>query len=130
MAPGYGGNTLSGPQLTWVNLQVDDFLIEELLSEGTFSWVYRGVHMDRAYGAAFKVAKPPEYLTAPAKNAVLPSQALEFYTGGVAPAKINPFALLAKQAQMLLAVDDAAVIKVEDLMRQEGMCYLRMELLP
>lgn len=120
---------LSGPQLTWVNLQVDEYLIEELLAEGTFSWVYRGCHMDRMARAAFKVAKGWQFISPPARDSVLPSQAIEFRTGGIGVAAVDPFALLARQGQTLSALADPALVAVEDMVQEESMCYLRLELI-
>lgn len=116
-------------QITWVGLTVEDFLIEELIGEGSFSWVYRGTNFNKNKSCVFKVAKPPELMGSGGSTGVLHTEALGLITDAVIDICPDPYKLLASQGSKLQAVSDPELVVVEEIAQQESSCYLRMELI-
>jgi serine/threonine protein kinase len=127
--------------VTWVGSQVGDFLIDQKLGEGNFSWVYRGIHEDNGTYAAFKVAKPPEAadLSSSASaasaaselledgNAALPTRAIATITGGIMEIKPNAAKLLQKQHELLVQLNHGESIQVKELCAKPELTYFEME---
>jgi serine/threonine protein kinase len=113
----------------WIGLQVEDYLIQRILGGGAYSVVYEGTHADRKDGKAFKVARPPSFICQPNPADLVPTRALVFYSNGFAVVQPDPIALLSLQGKKLSSVDDPSLVAVERIFEEQGMCYLRMELL-
>lgn len=89
--------------VTWVGSQVGDYLIDQKLGEGNFSWVYRGIHEDDGKYAAFKVAKPTgTEPSANGTNVAFPTRAIATITGGTMDIKPDAAKLLQKQHEQLI----------------------------
>lgn len=119
---------VSTQQVEWIGRYIDDFLIEELIGEGLFSWVYRGISEERQLVRAFKIAKPAEMAGSLTRTDIPLTQALAVITGGVTSVKPDPAELLAFQTRKLMISADPALVAIESF--DEGAeCYARMHYL-
>ncbi len=116
-------------------LSIGDYGLDELLGEGTFSWVYAGRHHNGRETRAFKVAKPREWIGAPSRPFLLHPRrptpfvtfCLEFGSDGYFSAPVDPGVLLRLQYEKLSACADPALVRVEDLVADGPFPHYRME---
>lgn len=126
-----------------------DLSIGNLISEGSFSWVFQGTRRNglskprRPFlPAAVKVAKPSCFLCPPRQDkkdrsmdepwfnaTALQSQGLVIGTGYVGTFEPDPEELLVAQAKKIWETDDPALVKVYDIGRNDRCCWCEMELL-
>lgn len=116
-------------EMNWVGLTVGNFVIEDQIGEGAFSWVHKGVHEAGLFAKAFKIAKPAELVSTPDTSDWFKSQALAFLTGYIADIHPDPAEVIALQAEKLQTASDPALISVENLVRTQGTCLYDMELI-
>ncbi|HEY9772872.1 MAG TPA: hypothetical protein V6C81_03575 [Planktothrix sp.] len=115
-----------GQKLSWVGLSVGDYVIKELLGEGSFSWVFRAVHTDGQTTKAIKVAKPPEAVAEGGPTSCIPTNALVQSQGAVSDLNPDTEQLLMLQAKKLQALQDPQLMSVEEISARPGGCYYRM----
>ena len=106
-----------------------DFLLDRMIGEGSFSWVYRGATRDAVRYRAFKIAKPRDLAAAGGTLGGVRTRAMECDSEGITYVHPLPAQLLALQSRKLQLTDEPAVVRVEALVEDENACYSRMELL-
>lgn len=112
-------------QPTWLGLRVEDCLIEELIGEGSYSWVYKGRKLDGSGYRAFKCAKPEEFVERAANAAR--TQCKGFFTGGACDIRPDAHFLLVAQARKLQEVTDVGIVSADVICADEGLAYYEME---
>lgn len=119
---------LNTEDLSWIGLSVGEYTIEELIGEGSFSWVYKGTLQDNITKKAFKVAKPSEFIKRPLSPDGGGTGAFALLIGEVMPVTPDAAEVVALQAEKLMPVRDPDLPIFEDLQRTAVTCYGRMEL--
>jgi serine/threonine protein kinase len=111
---------------TWIGLRVEDCIVDELIAEGSFSWVYAGNSIDAGIRKAFKWAKHPQFVEQITVEVPNRTQAKAFFTGGVR--NVRPYAerLLSLQAEKVSNAEDPALVPFEKVVRKEGLSYCQM----
>jgi len=117
-------------RLSWVGLSVGDYVIRELLGEGTFSWVFRAVHNNGSTVKAFKIGKPAEVIAEGGPTSCIPTKALMKRDGVVSDMVPDSRELLRLQAQKLQELKDPSVIEVEELVERSAGSFYRMPVIP
>lgn len=108
----------------WLGRRLGRYQLEELLGEGGFSQVFRGVHQDGHAQLAFKIAlqrgksRPDHY-----------AATMAGHPGAWGEALPEPAWLVAEQASRLMAVHDPGLVHVEELVVRDDLSYYAMELL-
>jgi serine/threonine protein kinase len=122
---------LQGEPSSWVGLDVGDYLIEEQIGEGAFSWVYRGRNRKNGSQTVFKLAKPPEQVGKITSSSTMsfPTRALFQITGSFCEAQPDAAELLLKQCQKLQSTDHSSLVKVDNFIDNEVFCYYQCEYL-
>jgi serine/threonine protein kinase len=115
-----------GQKLSWVGLSVGDYVIKELLGEGSYSWVFRALHQDGATAKAIKVAKPPEAVAEGGPTSCVPTNALAISDDALTEFVPDTELLLCLQAKKLQEIDDPRMMAVEEMSQRPGGCYYRM----
>lgn len=113
--------------LTWVGLQVEDYLIHSLINDGPFSWVYKGSHLSEGSNKAFKVAKPREVVSKVPDTSVNLTQAKAIYEGGAASVSPDTRDLLLLHANKMQNLQHESLIAVESLVDTSDICYIKMD---
>ncbi len=110
---------------SWIGLTVDDYIIDELLNDGPFFCVYRGVD---AHGEAkvFKLAKA-RALSDSIYEPVSSTKAFALAVGHVREFIPDAADLLQKQVQRIQLIDEPEYVYVEHFTSNESFCYSRME---
>ncbi len=116
-------------QATWTGKVIGDFILEDLIGEGGFSWVYKASHRDGRWLKAFKIAKPSELTSSMSPAATYPTQALAFITGGVTDVRPDAAQLLAFQSEKLKLGAGPGVVQVDETVFDESICCSKMELI-
>lgn len=111
---------------TWIGLRVEDCIIDELVAEGSFSWVYAGNSVATGDRKAFKWAKHPEFVERITVEVPERTQAKAFFTGGVRNIRPDAEKLLALQAEKVSHVKDPALVPFEKVVQKEGLSYCQM----
>lgn len=109
-----------------LDLAIGDYTLAEVIGEGPFSTVYKGLHSDGSI-KAFKVARPFADLYFAGKTALYHTEALIQQTGIVGRARIDPASLLCKQADKLLSVNHKSLPKIEKLVASPRRTYYQAE---
>jgi serine/threonine protein kinase len=107
---------------------LQDYILEELIGEGGYSWVYKGINKDLVNIRCFKVAKPAG-MTGTVTNDDFGSRALAFITGGVTDVEPDTSQLLALQSRRIMDTEDPSLVNVEDFGMERGYSFCRMEIL-
>ncbi len=129
MAKSASSGHMQHGSLSWLGLTVDNnFLIDNLIRDGVFSWVYRGSNLHTGRVAIFKVAKPPD-LNARDETDLSLTQAVSLVND--LPVQVHPDngALLCMQAHLVGSIKDNSLIKLDRLVLDAGLPYLRFPLL-
>jgi len=113
-------------QLTWIGLRVGNHIIDSLVNEGPFSWVYKGTHIDGGADAAFKVAKPNESLEQFLPDITTLTQAKTIFEGGVADVHPDTRELLLYHYDKMQECHHPALIAIESVVDEPGVCFLQM----
>jgi len=121
---------MSQQKLSWVGLIVDDSMVEANLGEGSFSFIYKGRSLTSGAETAFKLAKASDLVERVSDKLPRATNALSFFTGGTRDVRPDAEELLARQFTKLQAAADSALVKVDKLSQQSGLCYYQMEYLP
>lgn len=116
-------------QLTWVGLKVGNYLIDSMINDGPFSWVYKGTDLDGGRSAAFKVAKPRESLEINTGDVLERTQATTIFEGGVADVLPDAREVLLTHYDKMQECHHPALIKIESIVDEPGVCFLQMEYL-
>jgi serine/threonine protein kinase len=116
-------------KLSWVGLAVGEFVIRELLGEGSYSWVFKAVHADGFTTRAIKVAKPPEAVAEGGPTSCVPTDAVWQAAGQVVSLNPETEQLLCLQAKKLQSISDPGIVAVEEVSVRPGSCYYRMPVL-
>jgi serine/threonine protein kinase len=116
-------------QTSWIGLRVGDFLVEDQIGEGAFSQVYSGANLSDGKKRAFKVAKSRDALEISHIVEPAPSQAIGLITGGLSGVHPDTVALLSSQVEKIRATNDAALVRIDTLVAEQGFGYYQMELL-
>jgi serine/threonine protein kinase len=112
---------------SWIGLQAQDCIIDRLIGEGSYSWVYGGTRIDDGRIArAFKVAKPEEFIRVPEGNLVTVARAI--FTGGSEDIVPDAAALLKYQFEKLRSVTDPALVRVGDMIAAGETSFYGMDL--
>ncbi len=113
---------------TWIGLKVEDCLIDEMVAEGSFSWIYAGntTSGGTSRRKAFKWAKHAEFLERIGDDFREITQAKGFFTGGMRNIRPQAEKLLAWQVKKVSSVHDPALVPVELLVQKEGLSYCQM----
>lgn len=109
-----------------LGLSTESFYLENLIGEGVFSWVYYGVNSLDLTERAFKIAKPPEFVTISEKSTNL-TQEIEVVTGGITTQRPNIYQLFQFQVEKTQKVNDIALVKIDKLVHTNNICYYQME---
>ena len=112
---------------SWIGLTVDDFVIDDLLSDGPFFCVYRGVN-SQGEAKAFKLAKA-RALSESISQPISSTKAFALAVGHVREFIPDAADLLQKQVQRMQVLDEPEYVYVEHLTSNENLCYSRMELI-
>ncbi len=129
MAKSASSGHMQHGSLSWLGLTVDNhFLIDNLIQDGVFSWVYRGSNLHTGRVAIFKVAKPPD-LNARDETDLALTQAVWLVDD--LPKAVHPDngALLCMQAHLVGSIKDNSLIKLDRLVLDAGLPYLRFPFL-
>lgn len=110
----------------YLGLSASNFFIEDLLGEGVFSWVYRGIEPVNLTQKAFKIAKPRE-LVISLDHSANKTQKIEFTLGSIISTTPDVYKFLNFQAQKLQKVSDIALVKADNLTHNKDICYYQME---
>lgn len=117
-------------QVTWIGASVGGYVVESLLGEGMYSWVYSclGPQNERR---AIKAAKPEDQVTrGSSKTGSFPTRALLQVTGSVIEVQPNTDELLDLQVKKLRSIKAASMPKVLDAVKQPGLSYYFMDIVP
>jgi serine/threonine protein kinase len=117
-------------QLNWIGLKVGGFVIDSLISDGPFSSVYKGLSVTGSEEAAFKVAKPPEYLEKDDQDLITRTQAKASYEGRVARVSPDSRDLLITYYDKTHECYHPALAPIYDIADESDVCFLQMEYLP
>lgn len=88
-----------------------DYELVRIIADGPFSWLALGRARESGTTRAIKVAKPSGQAGFNKAEAIFPTQALRFTTGGIAEIAPDPEQLLLFQHRTLSGVSDSNVIK-------------------
>jgi hypothetical protein len=113
----------------WTGKLLDGYYLDELLSDGPYSWVLRGIRKQDGTIRAFKIAKPLELSGLVESPRDRDTRGIAFTTGGFSDVHPDQQQLLAVQAHKLQAIADPAFVSVESFALRGSDCYLRMEYL-
>lgn len=109
----------------WLGKSLDEYVLKVLISDGPYSWVFQADQ--NGSDRAIKVAKPAEAIDKSRPESLDGSRALAFITGGVTDIVPDSMQLLSLQSEKLKGLDDQALVKVEEVVFKEDLCYCRME---
>ncbi len=111
---------------------VEDSIIEENLAQGSFAFIFKGTTLDTGTNVAFKLAKAEDLVERVPATPESPrhTNALSFFTGGTRNVRPDAEALLALQFKKIKKSMDTALVKVQKLKQEKGLCYYQMEFLP
>jgi serine/threonine protein kinase len=114
-------------QMSWSGSQLGTYMIEELLSDRKFYWIYGGNDQTTFEKKVFKVAKPIEYLRDLDVIDPLKSSVLKLSSAGFSTVMPNVSELLRLQCERM-SYDTAHIMaKIEDVICTDALCYARME---
>lgn len=106
-------------------LSVDKYLLTDLIGEGNFSWVHRGVEPNNLTQKAFKIAKPRQLVSLPDHSSIR-TQEINITLGCVGSKIPDIEQFLSFQAEKLQKTSDPALVKVDKLYSQHNICYYQM----
>lgn len=121
-------NLADFPNLSWVGFRIDDCVIEQELSSGAFSSVYKALKADGSH-VAFKVSKPPGSREHRYEESVLESAALMQITGGMTPVIPDNAALLRFQFQAMISAPAGSFPATYQCSEHASLVYYQMEYL-
>lgn len=107
-------------------LSVDKYLLIDLIGEGNFSWVYRGVEPNNFIQKAFKIAKPRELVSLPNHSSIR-TQEINITIGCISSKIPDIEQFLSFQAEKLQKTNDPALVKVDRFYSQQPICYYQMD---
>ncbi len=116
-------------EVSWVGLKVGNYLIDSLVNDGPFSWVYRGTDLNGGPDAAFKVAKPKESLEINGGDVIQRTQATTIFEGGVADVLPDARDILLSHYDKMQECHHPALIAINSIVDEPDMCFLQMEFL-
>ena len=111
-----------------IGTNLGDYTLQELIGEGTFSYVLRGVHKLSDGEKAFKVPRKFTTDIEPPSN-VVPTQVFVRRHGKFSPQDASPVHLLRIQIARTRAVCDQGLVEVEDYSIDGEQSFSRMPLL-
>lgn len=117
-------------QLNWIGLKVGGYIIDSVINDGPFSSVYKGLSVTGSEEAAFKVAKPPEYLEKDDQDLITRTQAKAIYEGRVANVSPDARDLLIAYYDKTQECYHPALAPIYDVADESDVCYLQMDFLP
>jgi len=121
---------MSKQKLSWLGLIVEETIIEENLGAGSFSFIFKGAALTDGAATAFKLAKAGDLVERVSGSSPSATNALSFFTGGTRDVRPDCEELLIRQFQKVQQTNDEALVKVQKLSQQTGLCYYQMEYLP
>lgn len=113
-------------QLTWIGVRIGNYLVDSLISDGPFSWVYKATDINGGSDASFKVAKPTENLENYQPDVISLTQAKTIFEGGVADVHPDTRELLLFHYDKMQECHHPALIPIESVVDEPGICYLQM----
>jgi serine/threonine protein kinase len=116
----------SGTQLAGTILQ--EFILEDLIGEGGYSWIYKGINKDLINRRAFKIAKPAD-LVGQRPTTGYGSRALIYVTGGTVDVSVDTSQLLSLQSNRMMDAADTSLVSIEEFGIERGLSFCRMEIL-
>lgn len=111
---------------TWIGLRLEDCIIDELVAEGSFSWVYAGNSINDGSRKAFKWAKHAEFVDRITEETPDRTQSKAFFTGGVRNIRPDAEKLLIWQTEKVNSVHEPSVVPIQKLVQKEGLVYTQM----
>jgi serine/threonine protein kinase len=120
---------MSQQKLSWVGLLVEDSIVDANLGEGSFSFIFKGTDRSTGTPTAFKLAKARDLVERISDSRPGATKALSFFTGGTRNVRPDAEELLARQFEKLQSAPDSALVRVDKLSQQSGLCYYQMEFL-
>lgn len=112
--------------VTWVGLQLGDYVVEDLIGHGSFSDAYRARHETRGSHRAIKAARGSE-AAGSEKTSYFPTRALVQVTGSIAKALPDTHALLQCQYDKLHMISLPQLIKTYEFVQDDAVCYYSMD---
>lgn len=115
--------------ITWVGLQLGDFVIDELIGHGSFSDVYRAHHHKSGIERAIKTTRASE-VAGTAATVSFPTRALVKVTGSIAKALPDTTELLHLQYEKLATISQFPLpdlIAVHEFVEDDSVCYYSMD---
>ncbi|MFY9221919.1 MAG: protein kinase [Blastocatellia bacterium] len=116
---------INSSRVTSNYLSVDKYLLTDLLGEGNFSWVHRGVELNNLTQKAFKIAKPRELVSLPDHSSIR-TQEINITLGCVGSKIPDIEQFLSFQAEKLQKTSDPALVKVDRFYSRQNTFYYQM----
>lgn len=114
-------------QITWTGRAVGEYVVDELVCSGPFSWIYKAGHVTRdGESLAVKISKPYDMAGRVGEEVVYPTQALAEGVGAVASLTPDAAQLLLLQADKLKTKSEK-LVAVRDVTFENDFCILPME---
>lgn len=121
---------MSQQRITWIGASLGNYVVESLLGEGMYSWVYSCLGPNNEQRAV-KASKPEDHIgSVPSVTKAFPTQALLQVTGSLVEVKPDTDELLAFQIEKLQAIKTAGMPKVLESVVQSGLSYYFMDIAP
>lgn len=121
---------MTNQEITWIGASIGDYIVDALIGEGMYSWVYSALGSDNSR-RAIKAAKPQEVVAAGTTSTIaFQTQALMNVTGSVVDVQPDTGALLEMQVKKLEAVQTPGMPRVHGSMFNEDMNYYFMDMVP
>ncbi|CAN5737186.1 hypothetical protein BH10CYA1_BH10CYA1_34370 [soil metagenome] len=119
---------LASQNLSLLGLEIDDYMIDQQMGDGSLSAVFRGKNAV-GFKAAFKLAKQQDLLTATPVDQCRLTKAIAKVTGGVMDVRPNTSSILKKQYSLLEQVHERELVRVRKLSARSELTYYEMNLL-
>jgi len=114
-------------QINWTGQAIGNFVIDEMICDGPFSWIYKASHRSRKdEHLALKISKPDDALEGWVAETIFPTQALAARIGGVSRIRPDAAQLLLFQSEKLKTPSDK-LVEVKDVICEEDRCIVQME---
>jgi serine/threonine protein kinase len=111
----------------WTGQELRDFVVEEKLQEGSFSWVHKASRKGTNTKFVLKIGKSPQSIGSGAATGAFYTHAIQLITGSFTEAKPSPSALLASEFQTLEGWNDVGVIKAVANCSNESAPFIALE---
>jgi serine/threonine protein kinase len=111
----------------WTGQELRDFVVEERLQEGSFSWVHKASRKGTNAKFVLKIGKSPQSIGGGAATGAFYTHAIQLISGSFTEAKPSPSALLATEFQTLEGWNDLCVVKAVANCSNESAPFIALE---